>query len=248
MADPTIEVTAIDLITGKGDGTGPARTIRLTRGASGLLASVDGGAPAALGGSGVATVAAGAGITVDVTDPANPSVALTSPVTVAHGGTGQVTSLAAIQAFLTLLTGQKVQVISPDSGINRVLDLFAQNASGDPAIAWRTGTGSGTERAYARADTGGALVVVPSVVGVLTAADEAQTLMTWTKTTLAFFGGGRVAQQAVGAALTDNTTGGTAGVLSATDDATNRQGNFHQIAIKIAAIETALRNYGLATT
>lgn len=71
MSDSTIAVTSIDLVTGKDNGTGPARAIRLTRSSSGLQASVDGGAPAAIGGGGVTSIS---GNGVDNTAPATPII------------------------------------------------------------------------------------------------------------------------------------------------------------------------------
>ncbi len=72
-------VTTLDVITGP-DTTGPVGTVRISRSASGLQASVDGAAPAALGGAGVASIVAGTGISVDATDPAAPIVASTGTV------------------------------------------------------------------------------------------------------------------------------------------------------------------------
>jgi hypothetical protein len=70
--------TTIDFVTGA-DRTGPVGTVRLSRGASGLEVSIDGAAPAAIGGGGdgtVESVVEGSNINVDATDPANPVVSV----------------------------------------------------------------------------------------------------------------------------------------------------------------------------
>ena len=55
MSVPTQQVVTIDLIPGNAaDATGPDGTVRLTRTSAGLQASVDGGAPAPIAGSGSA--------------------------------------------------------------------------------------------------------------------------------------------------------------------------------------------------
>lgn len=75
MATPTQQVSQLDVIAGP-SATGPVGAVRVTRSATGLQVSVDGGPPADIGGGGVATVT---GAAVDNTDPANPIVTAVVP-------------------------------------------------------------------------------------------------------------------------------------------------------------------------
>lgn len=70
MSDSTLAVTALDLITGKDSGTGPARVIRLTRSSAGLQMSVDGAVPGLIGGSGLDAVG---GIATNLATGTNPT-------------------------------------------------------------------------------------------------------------------------------------------------------------------------------
>ena len=186
--------------------------------------------------------------------------------TIGSGGGGSFTGLpdggvtaplsgAGVSASpLTIATGATLPahvVADPTSGINRILTLNANVSAGDPAMSFKS---NGTEVGYIRVDSTGAINIVPvgaSSTGLLWTSGEANWKFGWGTSGLAFYQGTLRGQQSVGAALTDGTSGGTAGTLTTfagstyTTDAPIILGDLHQLAIKVAAIQAALGSTGV---
>lgn len=214
----------VDLPFGQPTFPDPGTTRLAVDNAGNVIASIGGAAFAALGG-GSSTVQTAAPISGD-------------------GSSGNKITVASGAVFPAMV------IQDPTAGINKMLILNANVASGDPAISFKS---NGTEVGYVRVDTGGNINFVPTTAGgtgVCWVNSETSWKFAWGVAGISFFQGTLRAQQSVGAALTDNTgqtgTAGTLTVLTGTyaTDVSIIGGNLHQIAVKLAAYENAMKSTG----
>jgi hypothetical protein len=180
-----------------------------------------------------------------VTAPLSGLGTAANPVTVAAGA---ITGTSLIKPLV---------LSDSTSGINPILTLTVPTAgTGDPALYFKAGAAGTTVEAYIRAsDADHALTLVPGAggFGSLVTPGESQIRFSWSTAGLAFFGGGAAAKQAVGVALTNGASGGTASTIATfagstyATDSSAILGDINQLAIKVNLLDAALKAYTLVS-
>ena len=174
-------------------------------------------------------------------------------------GDGSVGTPATVAAGAITGTSLAKPLVLSDStaGINRILTLTVPVAgTGDPALSFKAGAGGTTETGYIRASVAdNGITIVPGAggFGSLVTPGESQIRFTWNTAGIAFFGGGAAAKQAVGVALTNGASGGTASTVSTfagstyATDAPIILGDLNQLAIKVNLLDAALKAYTMVS-